>query len=221
MEAKELIEYLKIVFLLVTGPERLFEKLQGQEWYVGPQKNWLFDLSISSGSSILEVGCASGGLSEYIAKEFYADVVGVDRSDKAIRIAQKKYTQAQYTASSGEKLPFANEYFDFVVSASLINIVDNPKAVLSEMIRVTKGGGKVSFLVPSEQMTRESVEEYAAQRDVQGFFRTAFLFWAKNGKKMNGREIEKIVDRSEFKGRAQVSHYMDGMLTGVTLHLDK
>jgi len=49
----------------------------------------------------------------------------------------------------GEKLPFQDDEFDFVNMSEVIEHVEDPKKVMSEVYRVLKPGGKVYVSVPN------------------------------------------------------------------------
>jgi SAM-dependent methyltransferase len=54
---------------------------------------------------------------------------------------------AKVMTSPGEKMPYADEYFDSVISVNALDHVDNFESVASEMIRVLKPGGYLYFEV--------------------------------------------------------------------------
>lgn len=53
-------------------------------------------------------------------------------------------------AANAESLPFEDESFDLTFSTCLLAHVTNPSAVIQEALRVTKNGGSVVFLLPTD-----------------------------------------------------------------------
>jgi SAM-dependent methyltransferase len=49
----------------------------------------------------------------------------------------------------GETLPFASESFDFVFSNEVIEHVADDRLALAEMVRVTKGNGRILIFCPN------------------------------------------------------------------------
>jgi ubiquinone/menaquinone biosynthesis C-methylase UbiE len=101
------------------------------------------------GMRILDIGTGSGGIAHYLA-EYGNDVTSVD----VVRQFDEKYTNFNFVLVENEKLPFANESFDIVISHMVIEHVYNQKLHLSEIHRVLKsctGGGGGGFIYFSPQ----------------------------------------------------------------------
>ena len=101
---------------------------------------------------ILDVGCGTATLTIMLQKEFPgASVTGIDGDGKILAIADKKIKEAKLTINLKEalsfKLPFADNYFDVVVSSLMLHHLsdDNKKKTLQEIIRVLRPGGQ--FLI--------------------------------------------------------------------------
>ena len=95
------------------------------------------------GKRILEIGCGEGFLlAEIKADEKFA----IDISTQAIKIARTK-TQAQFSVALAERLPYAENYFDLIVSVGVMeHFLDADKA-LQEIKRVLRRGGHYVNLV--------------------------------------------------------------------------
>lgn len=104
-----------------------------------------------AGEHILEVGCGSGVLCRQIAPSVVpgGKITGVDISPEFLKIAQGYAFSAnlsasiQWSASQAEVLPFNDASFDSVFAARLLLHVSNPQAVLNELVRVVRPGGRV------------------------------------------------------------------------------
>ncbi|MEW6557701.1 MAG: class I SAM-dependent methyltransferase [Elusimicrobiota bacterium] len=66
---------------------------------------------------------------------------GIDPSKNMLKIAKKRGIKT--FLGKGEKLPFADKSFDFVLIAITICFVDNPEKVIAESYRVLKSHGKI------------------------------------------------------------------------------
>jgi SAM-dependent methyltransferase len=99
--------------------------------------------------SVLDVGCGVGHWGRLLAAVLPGDamVVGVDREPKwvseAIRLAAQRgfADRFRYQEGVAEGLPFENGSFDLVTCQTLLIHVRDARAVLQEMLRVTKPGG--------------------------------------------------------------------------------
>lgn len=95
---------------------------------------------ICSGSTLLEVGCASGYYYEvlqYLLKK-EIDFTGVDYSEALIQMARDYYPRAKFEVADGASLPFGNGNFLAVVSSGVLLHTPNYKAHIAEAARVAK-----------------------------------------------------------------------------------
>ena len=137
---------------------------------------------------VLEVGCAGGDFARSLA-ERGMNVSAVDRSPQMIAKAKQITSQVKFDQADAAKLPFHDRHFDAVLAASLINVVDSPIAVLTEMHRVCRNGGIVSVLVPTQTFSDADAKRYIASAGLTGFSSTAFSTWHRLGRKMDIEEL--------------------------------
>ncbi|HUL22675.1 MAG TPA: class I SAM-dependent methyltransferase [Thermodesulfobacteriota bacterium] len=97
----------------------------------------------------LEIGPGPGYLGlEWLKNTQATTLKGLDISADMIAIAQRNAADYQlsdrveYVKSSGAKLPFENELFDAVFTASSLHEWNQPKETFNEIWRVLKQGGK-------------------------------------------------------------------------------
>jgi len=103
---------------------------------------------------VLDVGCGSGVQSTYLAP-YAKELVGVDLSEKLIKIAKKRcraYPHAQFLVGDACKLPFPDHSFDFIISYGDVvsHIVEGYADAISEMARVAKSGARITFEVDTK-----------------------------------------------------------------------
>lgn len=99
---------------------------------------------------VLDVGAGTGALSEAIANHAApARLVALDPSVADLRYGREKRLNgdARSVAGSAFTLPFASKTFDAVLSGLVLNQFRDARAVVSEMVRVTKPGGTVAGYV--------------------------------------------------------------------------
>jgi 2-polyprenyl-6-hydroxyphenyl methylase / 3-demethylubiquinone-9 3-methyltransferase len=100
------------------------------------------------GKTVLDVGCGGGFLAEEFARDGFA-VAGVDPADRSIEAARKHAAdnslQIDYRVGKGEALPFSDRSFDIVACCDVLEHVDDPNLVISEVARTLKAGGVFCF----------------------------------------------------------------------------
>lgn len=123
--------------------------------------------SFSSSPRILEVGCGDGALCAVLKKTFKCEIHGFDPSKEGIRMAKEMFSKHQFSSStfttvSGYTYPYQDNYFDAVVCADVIEHVQHPDKMLSEMKRVLRPGGQCVITTPI-RLTEEPKDEMHVQ----------------------------------------------------------
>lgn len=100
---------------------------------------------------VLDVGCHSGTFTKKIIDKLKnKQIYGIDISHQAIALAQKRIPYGHFEVADAVALPFKDNFFEAVFCLEVLEHVDDPKKVLSEIKRVLKKDGYVIFLVPSD-----------------------------------------------------------------------
>ncbi len=110
---------------------------------------WIDRLASLAGKRVLDVGCGGGILSEAMADRG-AEVLGIDLSDKALKVAQLHLLESgrrvAYRKVAVEKL--ANEQpgsFDVVTCMEVLEHVPDPGSQVQACARLLKPGGYAFF----------------------------------------------------------------------------
>jgi len=99
------------------------------------------------GARILDLGCGRNGLhGDDLECAPETTVVGVEPDAAALA---GNVVVSHRVVGSGEELPFAAATFDVVASAWVLEHLDHPGLVFSEVRRVLKSGGRFVFLTPN------------------------------------------------------------------------
>jgi ubiquinone/menaquinone biosynthesis C-methylase UbiE len=113
----------------------------------------------------LDVGCGPGLLPALFARQG-GQAVGVDLEWGMLRSGRLHPGMAQADVFH---LPFLDNTFDLVTASNLLFLLPDPLGGLRQMARVTRPGGQVVTLNPSEHLSLAAAEQLANERDLQGW----------------------------------------------------
>lgn len=107
-------------------------------------------LAMPAGLRWADVGCGTGALSELILRSSEpASVVGLDRAAPFVAAARRRIADARASFEVGDaaSLPWHDGSVDAAVSGLVLNFVPDGAAMVREMRRVTRPGGRVAAYV--------------------------------------------------------------------------
>lgn len=124
----------------------LYDTLYKEEQYA--KYNYLHSVGICVSGTVLDVGCGTGLLLEYISESggrTYSRYVCLDPDTEMLTIASRKVSNPFVILVEGyaEELPFRDEYFDVVVSITTLGALKDVLSALCELLRVTRINGHV------------------------------------------------------------------------------
>ncbi len=146
-------------------------------------------LALPPGWRVLDVGAGPGLLPRLLAGAGARLVVGCDDSPAMLRRAaaltagqtddsgapgERAGVAPAWVLADGVRLPFAAGAFDATVATNLLFLLRDPAAGIAALVRVTRPGGVVAFVNPSEGMSAAAAEAFAVQRGLAGFARFSF-----------------------------------------------
>lgn len=130
-------------------------------------------LALREGDAVLDVGCGTGGdvvaLAERVGLSGRA--VGIDFSATMIEEAQRRTAgiglPIEFIRGDAHHLDFSDGSFDGCRAERLLQHALDPRAVLAEMIRVTKLGGRVVIWESELEMLVFDAPDRAVSRKMQ------------------------------------------------------
>lgn len=110
--------------------------------------NFILEKALPLPGHVLEVGTGKGRFLSLLASHTER-ITTVDHDADQQRVARLyvcstgRWRHIRYLAHDAEKLPWANASFDSVISVNTFHHLERPYAVLQEMLRLLKPGGKL------------------------------------------------------------------------------
>ena len=103
---------------------------------------------------VLEVGAGTGEHFPFVRHSFDEYVLS-DLDSRALNVAQHKLAELnkgklRFEAQSADKLSYADNSFDRVIAAHILEHVYYPHLALKEWARVIKDGGTLTVLIPTD-----------------------------------------------------------------------
>ncbi len=150
----------------------------GQNSWVTAQEQDMFLgwLDLSTGKTLLDVACGSGGPALRIAAGTGCSLVGIDLHEQAISTAKSLASQRDlkertefYVVNASEQLPFPDGRFDAITCIDAVIHLPNRPLVIAEWARLLKPGGRLLFTDPVT-VTGPLTNEEIAVRSSAGFF---------------------------------------------------
>jgi arsenite methyltransferase len=131
--------------LLFSLPDAVLESFCG----VG---NPLAIAPVRPGAAILDIGCGAG-FDLLVAARISGPggiVCGVDLTPEMVERARANILLAgeeniEVRETADDRLPFADDLFDLVISNGVINLSPDKPGLFAEILRVLKTGGKLQF----------------------------------------------------------------------------
>jgi ubiquinone/menaquinone biosynthesis C-methylase UbiE len=109
----------------------------------------LADLAgVRHGQSALDVGCGPGALTAELVRRLGPEAVAaVDPSEPFVAAVRARHPGVDVVQASAEQLPFPDDAFDAALAQLVVHFMTDPVAGLTEMARVTRGGGVIAACV--------------------------------------------------------------------------
>jgi|SRR3974390_1821706 len=109
-------------------------------------------LGLNQNSSVLEVGCGSGGYALHVAEKVGCRIVGLDVNEHGIRTANQLASRKGpvvrarfHQCDVSQRLPFEENAFDATFANDVLCHVPGRAEVLRDLHRVLRPGGRMLF----------------------------------------------------------------------------
>ncbi len=110
--------------------------------------NHLIKERVKPGAVVLDAGAGTGERTLALLQHSQpGEIIAFDASGNMLAVARSKIHDSRMSFLQGDvrHLPFVDNAFDVVVSTWVIEIMEDPRAVIQEFIRVIKPGGVVIY----------------------------------------------------------------------------
>jgi SAM-dependent methyltransferase len=139
-------------------------------WFNGRTGELAPGIRVRSSDTVIDVGCGDGGLIGFCAGQG-AEVIFIDRDSQRLtataeRIRKSPARAYRAIASDCDPIPVEDAIGDIVICTEVLEHVPDPAALLRELIRVTRPGGRLLLTVPdarSEQLVAATAPAYYFQ----------------------------------------------------------
>ncbi len=124
-------------------------------WRQGFLVSMAQDWGLGEAKAVLDVGCGVGHWGQRIIALCHAEasLIGLDAEaqwmDEARQRAKARGIDAAYQVANAETLPFDDASFDLVTCQTVLMHVADPAAVIAEMVRVLRPGGRLLAAEPN------------------------------------------------------------------------
>ena len=136
------------------GYVAFMDRIRGWPLMATQKKRSIEELRLSRGDAALDVGCGTGEEVVAMAKEV-ADTgrcVGIDASETMLAEARRRTGGLgliiEFNKGDVYDIQFGDEVFNGVRAERVLEHLDHPEKALSELVRVTRRGGRVVAIAP-------------------------------------------------------------------------
>jgi ubiquinone/menaquinone biosynthesis C-methylase UbiE len=134
----------------LPGSRRFYELVEEhrykKEWHIPAAAGF----ASTKGLRVLEIGCGLGTDGAQFAQAG-ADYTGIDLTDAAIELAQKRFElfnlSGTFQTDDAERLSFPNDSFDLVYSHGVLHHTPDIKAAIAEIYRVLRPGRSAKVML--------------------------------------------------------------------------
>ena len=147
-------------------------------------------LALGPGDAVLDVGCGLGhdvaDLAAVVGRDGRA--VGVDTSEAFLHhAASSELPHLKFVLADGERLPFESNSFDAAKIDRTLQHAAHPEAIVDELHRVVRPGGRVVCVEPDWETLTITVDDHATTRVIANHWSDHY----RNG--WIGRRLEALV----------------------------
>lgn len=138
--------------------ESMVRTLTAQADAIWPtESRWIEGYQLPDDAKVLDVGCGTGEFVRRFAElGGHGHLVGVDVIESHLEIARQRCAhlgeRARFEVGDAFELSFEEGEFDLVVNRHMLQSIPHPEAVVDELLRVTRPGGRIHLLAEDYAM---------------------------------------------------------------------
>ena len=117
--------------------------------------------AVGEGTSVLDIGCGSGGFCAMAAK-LGARLSGLDAAEALLAIARERVPKGDFRVGEMEELPYSNQTFDLVAGFNSFQFAAHPVRAVQEAGRVSRTAAPVIIAVFGKREDTEAAPYFAA-----------------------------------------------------------
>ena len=116
-------------------------------WWHEPPERLVFLFNVRRGNRVLEVGVGTGYFLIHLARMYpEVEFVGTDVQEEMLRVARERAAgvrNVRFMRSEEDRIPLKDGSVDGVLLAHVFHELEHPDAVLGEIFRVLRPGGRL------------------------------------------------------------------------------
>jgi arsenite methyltransferase len=113
-------------------------------------------LDLKPGEQVLDIGCGTGRLGEWIAGRIGPNVVGIDPLPERIALARARAPALRFEVGRAEQLgTFAGGSFDAVCLSAVLHWIEDKARALAEIARLLRPGGRLGLTTQAKELQRQ------------------------------------------------------------------
>lgn len=114
-------------------------------------------LGLQPGARVLDVGCGTGRLTQWISELIEGPVIGLDPLVERLQVARARGGRVRFEVGQAEDLSaFEDASFDAVCMSAVLHWVTDKAKALAEARRVLRPGGRLGLTTPPQELSRAS-----------------------------------------------------------------
>lgn len=122
--------------------------------YYGRARIWPSLLGMVQDTNVLDIGCGTGKLGEYLKKEFKCNVVGIEIEEMNIAEAALNIDTVYLGDIESFNIERIDSRFDYIIFSDSLEHLNDPWSVIIRIKKLLSPGGKLLIAIPNVRCFR-------------------------------------------------------------------